>query len=347
MRRLAGKAWLEHALVHPHVVAVVLLVRVLAVLPVRPPPAVGAVGDVDDALGLTLVIAVVVDADQVAELVERELLQVADAGSVDFEIRSVGLRAHDRALIRIRPALAALVGDVEADVPDLPVDPAIRSCGQTRDAVAAECRVRAVAFADHDLAIDRAVAVVVLEPPHSRRRSDEHVAAVPQQAAGDVVGRIGVEAPQHDLRRVGNAVAVGVLDAVEPFLQLDEVTQIVRAVLVEVWQPLVLRAARRRQLPGIEVTQVRHCLQRVDRRHPRRMIADVERHVVAARARRVERPGFVEFEGDGIDDELIRGPELELEVRRDLDVDALAGLVGGACGIRGAELDVARQRLDG
>ena len=204
-----------------------------------------------------------------------------------------------------------------------------------------------IAFADHDLAIDRAVAVVILEPPHPRRRADEHVAAVPQQAAGDVVGRIGVESLEHDLRRVGNAVAVGVLDAVEPFLQLDEVTQIVRAVLVEVWQPLVLCAPRRRQLLRIEVAQVRHRLQRVDRRHPRRMIANVERHVVAARARRVERPGFVEFERDGIDDELIRSPELELEVRRDFDVDALAGLTGGARRIRGAEFDVARQRLDG
>ena len=127
VRRLAGKARLEHLLVHPDVVAVVLRVGVLAVLPVRAPAAVGSVRDVDEPLGLALMVAVVVDADQVAVLVERELLQVADAGREDLEVRAVRLGAHDRALIRIGPALAGLVGHVEADVPDLPVDPAVRT----------------------------------------------------------------------------------------------------------------------------------------------------------------------------------------------------------------------------
>ncbi len=168
VRRLAGEARLEHLLVHPDVVAVVLRVGVLAVLPVRAPAAVGSVRDVDETLGLALMIAVVVDADQVAVLVEGELLQVADAGREDLEVRAVGLRAHDRALIRIGPALAGLVDDVESDVSDLPVDPAVRSADQPRHAVPAERGVDVVALADDDLAIDRAVVVVVLEPPHAR-----------------------------------------------------------------------------------------------------------------------------------------------------------------------------------
>ena len=231
----------------------------------------------------------------------------------DLEIRSVRLGAHDRALVGIGPPLAALVGDVETDVPDLPIEPAVRPHRQAGDPVTAKRRVHAVALADDDLAIDGAVAVVVLQPPDAGRRSDQQVAAVVEQAAGDVVGRIGVEALDHDLRRVGQPVAVRILDAIEPFLELGEVAKIVRAVLIEVRQPLILRAALRRQLLAVELAKVADGLQRVDRRHPRRMLADVERHVVAARARRVERAALVELERHGIDDERVRRPELELE----------------------------------
>ena len=170
VRRLAGEARLEHLLVHPDVVAVVLRVGVLAVLPVRAPAAVRSVRNVDETLGLALVIAVVVDADQVAVLVERELLQVADPGREHLEVRAVGLRAHDRALVRIGPALAGLVRDVKADVADLPVEPAVGTAYQAGHAVPAERGMDAVALADDDLAIDRAVVVVVLEPPHAGRR---------------------------------------------------------------------------------------------------------------------------------------------------------------------------------
>jgi hypothetical protein len=104
---------------------------------------------------------------------------------------------------------------------------------------------------------------------------------------GHVVGRVGVEALDHDLRGVGHAVAVRVLDAVQPFLQLGEVAKVVGSVLVEIGQPLIPGAALGRELFAVELAEVGGGLQGVDRGHPRRMIADVERHVVAARARRV------------------------------------------------------------
>ena len=61
---------LEHPLVHPDVVAVVLGVGVLAVLPVRTPAAVRSTWNVDEALEFPLMVAVVVDADQIPVLVE-------------------------------------------------------------------------------------------------------------------------------------------------------------------------------------------------------------------------------------------------------------------------------------
>ena len=218
---------LNMLLVHPDVVAVVVRVGVLAELPVRSPAAVGSVRDVDEPLGLALMVAVVVGADQIAVLVEREFLRVAQAGREDLEVRAVRLGAHDRALVRVGPFLAGLIGDGETDVPHFPVEAAVRPHGEAGDPVPAKRRVDAVALADDDLAIDGAVLVVVLETPDAWRRSDQEVAAVVVEAAGDVVGRIGVEALDHDLRRVGQPVAVRILNAIQPLPELDEVAKIV------------------------------------------------------------------------------------------------------------------------
>ena len=140
VRGLVLGARLEERLAHPDVVAVVLRVGVLAVLPVRPPAAVGAVGQVDEAFLLAGVVAVVVDRDQVAAVVERELLQVADAGGEDLEVRAVEFRPHHRALVRHAPRLAGLVHHVQADVADLPVEPPVGADRHAGHAVAAEGR---------------------------------------------------------------------------------------------------------------------------------------------------------------------------------------------------------------
>jgi hypothetical protein len=79
VRRLPGEARLEQTLIHPDVVRVVVGIDVLAELPVDAPAAVHPVDDVEESLVLSLVIAVVVRSDQVAVLVERELLRVAQS----------------------------------------------------------------------------------------------------------------------------------------------------------------------------------------------------------------------------------------------------------------------------
>ena len=250
-------AWLvprlEELLVHPDVVAVVARVGVLAVLPVGAPAAVRSVGDVDDALALAVVVAVVVDADEVAVLVERELLQVPDARGEHLEAAAVQLGAQDGALARIGPALAALVDDVEADVADFPVEPSVRTDGHAGDAVAAERHMRVVAVADRRLAIDDAVAVRVAQAVDAGRHAEEQVAAVGQDAAADVPGRVLVEAFLHHPRGVGDAVAVGVLQPDDPLLELREIADVARAVLVEVGDPGVARALGRREILLVEL----------------------------------------------------------------------------------------------
>jgi hypothetical protein len=129
VRRLPLEARLEHLFVHPDVVAIVFRVGVFAVLPVRSPSAVGPFGDVDEPFELPLMVAVVVDADQVAVLVERKLLKVADARREHFEVGSIRIGTQDGPLIRVRPPAARSVHDVESDVAHFPVNPPVRAEG--------------------------------------------------------------------------------------------------------------------------------------------------------------------------------------------------------------------------
>ena len=65
-------------------------------------------------------------------------------------------------------------------------------------------------------AIDDAVAVGVVQAVDAGRHAEEQIAAVRQDAAADVPGRIVVEAFLHHARGVGHAVAVGVLQRGRP-----------------------------------------------------------------------------------------------------------------------------------
>src|SRR6185436_13418938 len=63
------------------------------------------------------------------------------------------------------------------------------------------------------------------------------------------------------------------------------------------------------------------------------MRADVDRQVVASRARRVEDTSVVEIQGNGIDDQSVGRPRDDLESRCDLDGDAAAGRSGETVGL--------------
>ena len=143
-------------------------------------------------------------------LVERELLQVADARREHLEVGAVRIGAHHRALVRIRPDLAVAVGDVEADVADLPVEAPVRAHQHAGDAVPAEGRVDVHALGDGVALVEAAVALGVAQAVDARRHDHDQILAVGQDAADGVPRRVVVEALVDDLRLVGDAVAVGV-----------------------------------------------------------------------------------------------------------------------------------------
>src|SRR5688572_2265296 len=99
------------------------------------PAAVAALDDIDEALEVALV-AVVVAREQVAVLVEHELLRIAQPARDELEVRAVGIRAEYRAFVRVRENLAFLALHVRPAVADRVVELAVVTDGEAVEIVA-------------------------------------------------------------------------------------------------------------------------------------------------------------------------------------------------------------------
>src|SRR5690625_5631701 len=92
--------------VHPHLVGVVFGIGVFAQLPVGTPAAVGAIHQVHQAFVLALVVAVVIDGDQVDIFVEYKFMCVAYAVGENIIIAAIGLAATIHTAVGVIPMLA-------------------------------------------------------------------------------------------------------------------------------------------------------------------------------------------------------------------------------------------------
>ena len=140
-------------------------------------------------------------------------------------------------------------------------------------------------MADRFLRVEHAVAVGIAQAPQVGRDGRVDVAARVHHDAAEDVGRdVLVEALEHDRRLVGDAVAVGVLDAEDSLGHAHQIAEVAHAVLVEVGDPGVLVAQLGRHLLAEELAQVLGGLQPLDLRHPVGVLAGVE-PLAAARRR--------------------------------------------------------------
>ena len=196
--------------------------------------------------------------------------------------------------------------------------------------------VEALADCRPPLSGDLAV-VHVFQAIDARRDADDQISFVVENPAGDIPRGIVVETFDEDLRLVRDPVAIGVLDAVHPLLEFRQIAPVARAILVVVLDPRVLAAALGAHLASIEVEQILTRLERVRRREPGWMLPDVERHVVARRTGHVDCAALVQVDGHRIDDQLLRGPEGQLQARRHVDGDFRAFFLGRARGVSRCE----------
>src|SRR5690606_7247572 len=123
---------------HPHFVGVVFGISVFAQLPVGAPAGVGTINRVDHALIFADMIAVVINADEVAVFIEHKFMGVAQPGGKDFKIAAIGFAAHDHALVGVMPFFAVGVGNTHTDITDTVIYAPVRPHHDARHIVAAE-----------------------------------------------------------------------------------------------------------------------------------------------------------------------------------------------------------------
>ncbi len=107
---------------------------------VADPPAAVAPFDQVDPARLVAAVGVVVAGEQVAELVERQLLRVAETRGEDLQLGAVGVAAEHRAGVGHRQLAAVDGRHVEAAVADAEVEPPVGPEPQAVQVVAQEAR---------------------------------------------------------------------------------------------------------------------------------------------------------------------------------------------------------------
>ena len=276
------------------------------------PAAVAAFDQVHEALHVALV-AVVVAGEEIAVLVEHQLLRIAQAARDHLELGAIGIGAEHRAFIRIGDHLAFLALHVRAAVADRVVDLAVMAHRQAVEVVAGE--VVAHAEAAQQLVLLQLAVGAFLQQPQARNVREPHLAVAREHARGDAV-ELGVEAVGECAALVGHAVAVGVFDQAHHFTLDGEILGL-RAEHLAVQGGAVFDGARRE-------VQFEHA----------HVVADVEHAAAIAVGLGDEQPALlVEIEGHRIRQHGLGGPQLRLHALRQREA------LDGECG-------VVRRRID-
>ena len=190
---------------------------ILDVLKRHVPARVAPREDMDEP-GLVAPVGVVVDGEQIAEIVEGQLLRIPQARGHDLEVAAVGMAAEDgtAAGIVVRPAIE---GDLVTTIADREVDPSIGPQHEAMEIVAPQRDPDAIAGGEllplPESPVDPAVTVEIAEPVQRRNAGQPHVAA-PGEDPGGRPRHQAIEAVGIDARLVGNAVAVGVDEPPHP-----------------------------------------------------------------------------------------------------------------------------------
>ena len=204
---------------------------------------------------LLRLVAVIVDADDVAEVIEGDLLRVPDAVGVDFEARPIGFAAKDRTLMREDELPTFFARHVASLVADRPIDATIGSEAESVHVVTRIGDMSAEAGSYEFLYVRDTVAVGILEAPDVRDGGQVDP-AVEIQHAGRDAGNRGVKAFGVDGDLVRDAVLVGVGELVDGLLRDPEVLPVDRAILVVILESAARGSQLARRQFALEQSQL-------------------------------------------------------------------------------------------
>ena len=178
------------------------------------PTGVAVFDEVEDAFAVALVV-VVVDGEEVAEIIEDDLLRIAEVDVEFFEFRAVGIASEDSAAVGAGEGFAILI-DVVTAVADGPIEFAVGAEGEAVQVVSGETHAHAEAVDESFHFFGFSVAIDVLEAVDAGDHGEVNGAVFFNEAAGGACeGFVKVTTENGGL--VGFAVSGGVFEDFDNF----------------------------------------------------------------------------------------------------------------------------------
>ena len=205
----------------------------VAILPVGAPAGVHVLDDVNESFFFTGAVRVVVDAEDVAVLIEGDFLDVAETTGVNLEVGTIGIAAEEGALVGVFEVEAFLGFYAHSLIADGPIDAPIRAHCEAVHVVSGVGEMSSESVGDGFTGVGFAIVVGVAKFPNIRDDGGVNVAIVMKDSGGDTGNFVG-ETFGVGGRLVGEAVAIGVLDEEDTLGESLKVFQVVLAVLVEI-----------------------------------------------------------------------------------------------------------------
>ena len=248
VRRLTGMSRVPKLLTIPWA-------TVLKVLVVHPPPRVGVLREVHPPR-LVAAVRVVVAGEQIAEVIECQLLRIAESGAEDLQLGAVQLTAKDRPLIG-HVQLALLGRNRETAIPNGEIKPSVRADDQPVHVMSAKGDSHPEAVVEINPFVRAAVSILVSKLPQFGDAGVEDFAVDRQNTRSRPLFD-GIEAVGEDSRFVGLAIAIGVLQQADAVMFDCEFADFITQVLLEKRQPILNRLGRQIVEQPVHVEAVVH-----------------------------------------------------------------------------------------
>ena len=203
---------------------------------------------------LVAAIRVVVAGEQVAEVVERQLLRISQPVREDLEIRTVGVAAEHRAALRVFPS-AAIGEHVVAAIAQAEIDLAIRSRDQAMQVVSAKRVSHPVAVVERRAFLGDAIAIGVPQFPQIGDAGVVDRTAVKQHAGAGAVAD-AIELFREHRRHVRLPVPIAIDKQSQSIVMTREVGRFLFQVFLHVGDAIVHRFGRQVVIQPIAASPV-------------------------------------------------------------------------------------------
>ncbi len=165
-------------------------------------------GDVADVAGI-------IKSEQVAVVVEGELLRVAQAITVNFEVGSVVVTAENRTAPGAGESFAFLGGEMVTAVPNGEIEPAVGSANDAVQVVPDKRNPNTESVSDGLVRISYAIIIFVLHFPQAGNAGEIDRAVIRQQRKADAV-EFAFEVIREQGAMISSAIAVFIFQSNDP-----------------------------------------------------------------------------------------------------------------------------------